>query len=336
MKKIGKVSLILLAAVALAVCANNQNKSGATKSSSKVTKTAKPKKMGHLKANDLSPQKTVAVITAYAGRKYAGDWETALDQAKDKGLEVDLKNQTDFSYMKNGSGVVYLVGKNAGYTLKQVDGKNTYFLYADKKELAAVTMKEMVKYLNQSDSDKLVEKLTKKAKVIDQRSDDSTTNDTSQKSNIPADGGLFTIPAAYRGTWYTYHNHSNKLTIIKIGAHTISLDGYTTELHTVDKHYTGDYIEKYQKVKSYTNATKNWGRPKFWKVNHIKYLNVMGWMQSAGDGEFYGLHTEKGQPVLVIGYGAGLWTDSVAWRTQNLAKQYKHQKFADLGYQDGE
>lgn len=57
-------------------------------------------------------------------------------------------------------------------------------------------------------------------------------------------------------------------------------------------------------------------------------------MQSAGDGEFYGIHNERGQNVLVIAYGAGLWTNSVAWKTPQLAQQYKHKKFSDLHYQD--
>ena len=82
--------------------------------------------------------------------------------------------------------------------------------------------------------------------------------------------------------------------------------------------------------------TKNWGRASFWKAHGIKYLNVMGWMQGAGDGTFYGPHTENGQPVLVIGKGAGLWTNCVAWKSPQLAQQYKHKKFKDLYYQDDE
>lgn len=49
--------------------------------------------------------------------------------------------------------------------------------------------------------------------------------------------------------------------------------------------------------------TKNWGRASFRKAHGIEYLNVMGWMQGAGDGTFYGPHTENGQPVLVIAEG---------------------------------
>ena len=57
-------------------------------------------------------------------------------------------------------------------------------------------------------------------------------------------------------------------------------------------------------------------------------------MQGAGDGIYYGAHTESGQSVIVIGEGAELWTNSVAWKTPQLAQQYKHKKFRDLFYQD--
>lgn len=46
----------------------------------------------------------------------------------------------------------------------------------------------------------------------------------------------------------------------------------------------------------------------------------MGWMQGAGDGTFYGLHTENGQPVLVMGEGASLWTNCVAWKSPQFAQ----------------
>lgn len=82
--------------------------------------------------------------------------------------------------------------------------------------------------------------------------------------------------------------------------------------------------------------TKNWGRASFRKAHGIKYLNVMSWMQGAGDGTFYGPHTENGQPVLVIAEGTGLWTNCVAWKSPQLAQQYKHKKFKDLYYQGDE
>lgn len=306
-----------------------------------VIRKKKQTKIGNLSSNDLSPQKTVAVVTAYAGTRYSGSWRDALNKAKSSNLQVDLKNQSDYSYMKDGSGVAYLVSGDAAYTLKQVNDENVYYLYMDKKELGSVTMKQMVDYLNKQDSDSLVNNLASGAKIVDQRSDsdndnsdnDSDTSSSTKKSNIPADGGLFNIPSEYQGTWYTYRTGTNKLFTIVISQHKVSEGNYTTELHKVDKS-AGDYVEKYARSKSYANETKNWGRVNFMNQEGIRYLNVMGWIQSAGDGEFYGPHTEKGQTVMVIAEGAGPWVDCVAWKSPQLAQQYKHKKFSDLHYQD--
>ena len=339
MKKVGKISVILIAALALAGCAQNQKTKSSPRKSSSTTKVSKKKvtQVGHLKANDLSPQKTVAVVTAYAGKRYAGDWNKALNDAQDNGLEVDLKNQTDYDYMKDGSGVAYLVSDDAGYTLKQVDGENTYYLYGDKKELASVTMKQMIDYLNKLDSDKLVNDLAKNAKVVDQRSDsDGSTNDTAtKKSNLPGDKGLSNVPAELQGTWYTVDG--SKLTTIKIGQNKIDTDNgkYVQELHKIDPDFFKNH-KYYQMPKSYQKATKNWGMAGMMdqRVHGINFMNVRSWMQGAGDGEYYGVHTENGQQVVVIASGAELWTEAVAWKTTQLAKQYKDKKFKDLYYQD--
>ena len=87
---------------------------------------------------------------------------------------------------------------------------------------------------------------------------------------------------------------------------------------------------------SYHKATKNWGMASMGsqRVHGINYMNVRSWMQEAGDGDFYGLHTENGQSVLVLAQGAGPWVSGVAWKTLQLAQQYKHKKFKDLYYQD--
>ena len=60
MKKIGKISVILLAGLALAGCSQKPKQKTSSKGSAtiKVTKNNKqPTKMGHLSDQDLSPQK---------------------------------------------------------------------------------------------------------------------------------------------------------------------------------------------------------------------------------------------------------------------------------------
>ena len=196
-------------------------------------------------------------------------------------------------------------------------------------------MKQMVDYLNKRDSDSLVNSLAQNAKVNDERSDsgDDSSDSAGKKSNLPGDDGLFNVPTEFQGTWYTYND--DKMSIIKISQNKINVDNYVQELHKVkagflDKYTYGDMSASYHK------ATKNWGMAGMGsrRVHGINYMNVRGWMQEAGDGDFYGLHTENGRSVLVLAQGAGPWVSGVAWKTPQLAQQYKHKKFKDLYYQD--
>lgn len=186
MKRIGKVSLILLAGLALAGCNRKKDNTKSKHNSRiKVTYAKKTNKKGHLSANDLSPQKTVAVITAYAGNRYSGGWNKALSKGQANSLQVNLRNQDDYSYMKDGSGVAYMVTANAGYTLKQDGKSNIYYLFSNGKELESVSMQQMIDYLNKRDSDALVNDLAKNAKVNDERSsfDGDDADDSNKKSN---------------------------------------------------------------------------------------------------------------------------------------------------------
>ncbi|GAA3635700.1 hypothetical protein GCM10022297_13030 [Lactobacillus hamsteri] len=343
MRKIGKVSIILLAGLALAGCSQKKEKSTKGNDQLKVTKVKKrPSKMGHLSANDLSPQKTVAVITAYAGNRYAGGWNKALSKGQADGLQVSLRNQDDYSYMKDGSGVAYMVAANAGYTLKQDGNDNIYYLFSNGKEIESVSMKQMVDYLNKRNSDALVNNLAKNAKVNDDRAsfdgDDSSNSSASasgKKSNIQGDKGLFNVPSGMQGTWYTYSKYHKKIITLVMNKNKISGTEFKQplELHTIDESFVEDN-SYYKMPKSYQNATKNWGMVQVpnKRINGIDFMNVRSWMQDAGDGEYYGLHTEKGQTVLVEGAGAGALIDEVYWKTPALANQYKNVKFGDLKY----
>ncbi|MBD5429649.1 hypothetical protein [Lactobacillus sp.] len=162
----------------------------------------------------------------------------------------------------------------------------------------------------------------------------STKNDQSQdtskesKTNLPGDEGLFQIPSEYQGTWYGYDSEGKKEEITFEGSKIITEYG-STELHKVN-------IDKLPTIPSEKQvvAAKDYGRALFINSNGIKYINVRGYFQGAGDGSYYGYHTEKGQPVIIGAYGAGLYTSSVYWKSPELAKQYKDEKFADLNYQN--
>ncbi|WP_308556457.1 hypothetical protein [uncultured Lactobacillus sp.] len=340
MNKFAKVVFISLAALSLAACSNNNNNSESAKPNKSANlKIRKVKsKKGTLTANYRSPQRTVAVITAYAGLKYANQWGDALSNAKANGLVVTLKNQAD--YMNEGSGVGYFVTNDLAYTLKQTGNTTEYYLFADQKQIASVTMKEMVDYLNERNSDKLVKNLTNSAKIEDERNDSANassnsnnTNDSSDdssKSNIEGDAGLYTIPSEFQGVWYTVSY--GKMYKIVFTDHEIIENGQTTELHKMKR----SFIDKIEKMpKSYQDKTMKWGRASMMTdIKKNTWFNVMGWNQTAGDGESYRLHTEKGQNVLVLASDAGPWTDSVAWKTPQLAKEYAKTKFSDLHYRD--
>lgn len=63
-------------------------------------------------------------------------------------------------------------------------------------------------------------------------------------------------------------------------------------------------------------------------------INVRGWLQGAGAGEYYNLATEHGQKVLVIGGGAEAWVDGIGWKNKTDAEKYAKEKFSDLHYRE--
>lgn len=339
MKQLAKISLIMLAAAALAGCSNNAQpkKSHQASGNIKVTKTAA---VGHLSARNLSPQKTVSVITTYAGKKYPAEWKAALKNAKKNGLQVNLKNQADYSYMKQGSGVAYMINDDLGYTLKQVGNDSQIYLFAGKQQIGSALISQMVHYLNHHNGEKTVNALTKKAKVNDERSDSGNVQSASgaKKTNLPGDDGLFDMPAAMQGTWYGYGQYHNKMSILNISAHELSWqsgsDSGTNILHKLNPNFLNK-VDPNKLSASYKKATGNWCRASMTskKLRNISWINVSGWLQTAGDGEFYGLYTEEGQPVLVSAHGAGVWADTVYWKSPALARQYKGKEFKGLGWQ---
>lgn len=336
MNHLSKISLIMLIATALAGCSNNSQSKKANKAPNSNIKVTKTMPVGHLSSRNISPQKTVAVIVAYAGKRYPAQWGTALKAAKEDGLQVNLKNQSVYPYMKQGSGVAYMVNSNLGYTLKQIDNENRVYLFAGQKQIGSALIKQMVYYLNHHNSEKTVNALTKKAKVNDERNNEQSASD-SNKTNLPGDEGPFNMPTAIQGTWFGYRPNTNKLTLINIGPHEFSWksgsDGSTEVLHKMNPNFLNK-IDPNKLPKSYQKATQNWCRASFVpkKVRNINWVNISGWLQTAGDGEYYGLHTEEGQTVLVSAHGAGIWADTVYWRSPALARQYKDKEFKGLGW----
>ncbi|WP_258381934.1 hypothetical protein [Lactobacillus helveticus] len=97
------------------------------------------------------------------------------------------------------------------------------------------------------------------------------------------------------GTWYSYDNHEKAT--VTFTDHTIeeTENGHTvtTELHKMkpDRDRGED--------KAYWAKTKHWATISKFKMPESKpkdnklYYNIYGWNETAGDGEFYAVHTEE-------------------------------------------
>ena len=139
------------------------------------------------------------------------------------------------------------------------------------------------------------------------------------KSDIPGDAGIFTIPANYRGVWYS--NDSK----MELTAHSMIVNGDKTQLH----HQASNFSEKRRQSRDIQNKTMHIAAANMTNINGFSGIFIAGWCQSAGEKTVYALHQEKGQPVLLeIGTAGGL--HDVMWRSPQLARKYAHTKFADL------
>ena len=163
---------------------------------------------------------------------------------------------------------------------------------------------------------------------------DSASSSSSSTNGPTTDGrdGYFTIPQALQGTWYAINQ--GRLTKYTISDHEIvrvSAEGETT---TIELYNAGD--RHYPPTQEELEKTQNWGTAELANVNGIEYLNVRSWYQMAGAGSYYGAHTESingtDQPVLVTGFGADAWTDTVYYQSEALARQQANVKYDDLIY----
>lgn len=264
-----------------------------------ITLTHKHKAKGTLSANDISPQENVALITVYAANKY------------------------------RGQGYIYEV--NAGkdlqtrYTLQGNGSSQKIFLYQDERYLGTATVEQIVRFLNEINCDAEISHLQKKVTIGGSSSsnasatDDSKNDAQTNKSDIPGDAGIFTVPANYRGVWYS--NDSK----MELTAHSMIVNGDKTQLH----HQASNVSEKQRQSRDIQDKTMHIAATNMTNINGFSGIFIAGWCQFAGEKTVYALHQEKGQPVLLeIGTAGGL--HDVMWRSPQLARKYAHTKFADL------
>lgn len=301
-----KISVLLIAVVALGLTACGANKSTPkAKNTSDKNKAAlvvhKHKAKGTLSANDISPQENVALITVYAANKY------------------------------RGQGYIYEV--NAGkdlqtrYTLQGNGSSQEIFLYQGERYLGIATVEQIVRFLNKINCDAEISHLQKKVTIggssstnasatDDSKNDDAQTN----KSDIPGDVGIFTVPANYRDIWYGADG-----TELEFTQHNMIADDHDIQLRRQSSHFS----EKQRLNRDIQDKTRTIAAANMTNINGFSGIFIAGWCQNAGEKTVYALHQEKGQPVLlIIGTAGGL--HDVMWRSPQLARKYAHTKFADL------
>lgn len=293
-----------------------------------ITLTHKHKAKGTLSANDISPQENVALITVYAANKYRGAWQSTLQNAEHSSLNVSLIKRDDSSNYR-GQGYIYEV--NAGkdlqtrYTLQGNGSSQKIFLYQDERYLGIATVEQIVRFLNKINCDAEISHLQKKVTIGGSSSsnasatDDSKNDAQTNKSDIPGDAGIFTVPANYRGVWYS--NDSK----MELTAHSMIVNGDKTQLH----HQASNFSEKQRQSRDIQDKTMHIAATNMTNINGFSGIYTAGWCQNAGEKTVYALHQEKGQPVLLeIGTAGGL--HDIMWRSPQLAKKYAHTKFTDL------
>lgn len=331
MKKLS-VLLMATAALGLTACGANKSTSKAKDASSKNKSTLivhKHKAKGTLSANNISPQENVDLITVYAANKYRGAWQNTLKNAEQDALNVSLiPRDDDVNY--RGQGYIYEVsaGKNlqTRYTLQGDGSSQKIFLYQGEHYLGAATVEEIVQFLNKLNCDSEISRLQKKVTIGGSLSSNASAADKSKaddaktnKSDILGDAGIFTIPANYRGVWYSDDSK------MELTAHSMVADGDETELH----HQSANFSEKQRQNRDIQNKTMHIAAANMTNINGFSGIYIAGWCQNAGEKTVYALHQEKGQPVLlIIGTAGGL--HDVMWRSPQLARKYAHTKFADL------
>lgn len=329
-----KLSVLLMATAALGLTACSAKKSTSkAKDTSSKNKSAlivhKHKAKGALSANNISPQENVALITVYAANKYRGAWQNTLKNAEQDALNVSvIQRDDDVNY--RGQGYIYEVsaGKNlqTRYTLQGDGSSQKIFLYQGGHYLGAATVEEIVQFLNKLNSDSEISRLQKKVTIGGSSSSNASAADKSKaddaktnKSDIPGDAGIFTVPASYRGVWYSSDSK------VELTAHSMVADAEKTELH----HQSANFSENQRQNRDIQNKTMHIAAANMTNINGFSGICIAGWCQNAGEKTVYALHQEKGQPVLlIIGTGGGL--HDIMWRSPQLAKKYAHTKFADL------
>lgn len=341
--KIMLVGTAALAALLTAGCqkSNNSAKVSSSTGSASVSKASDVKKVhhtssqaGNLSANDLSPKETVAVVTAYASKKYGDNWSDLCKDAKKSNLEVDFLTRDKHPKINKGQGYIYDVGSKdytfeTRYTLEGNGSSQVIYFYEGNDYLGSSTISDIVAYLNKNDGEDLVDELEDGA-VIGGETDSSDDSDSDTKkgsdsddskssSSLPGDAGLFTTPGNMRGGWLYYDGDNSQ--ILNISAHELSTNDMDVELHKQKSNFDSKGLDT-EKYGHYYSAS-NYG------ALDMPAIAVRPWTQQAGASEVFARTTAKGQPVMIHTNSNGRGVE-VYWKSKSVAEKYKDKTFDSL------
>ncbi|KRL56572.1 hypothetical protein [Furfurilactobacillus rossiae] len=167
----------------------------------------------------------------------------------------------------------------------------------------------------------------------------SSTNqaaESSSNSNQATTSGP-QFPSSFQRTWFGYNSYTHNIdTITFSNNRSTDSSGDSSTIHSTEERTNDDNAILNAKKQPTTPEEKqkldHWGL--FNEVhldNGENWINIMGWYQTAGDGEFYRVANENinGQstPVLFDAGGAEIWINEHYYTSKDIALQMKDKNF---------
>lgn len=208
----------------------------------------------------------------------------------------------------NGNPVVLITQQTNGNVIKSADNNPNDGLHF--KETANQDLNNGFKAIASG----------KTSKLNGQKAGNNTNQSSDSNSQLDAPDNF---PANMQGAWYTYSKDSDKITSITISGNKLTNSDDSNDV--IEVHKITD-SEKQANENANPNGTADSSKQNWSYFRHYDgWLNVYGWYQGAGDGEYYKVMTEningKNVPVLAVASGAQIWVDNNYYRSQDLAQQ---------------
>ncbi|MFC6290715.1 hypothetical protein [Levilactobacillus angrenensis] len=143
---------------------------------------------------------------------------------------------------------------------------------------------------------------------------------------------LKTLPKRYRHTWYHYAN--GQLSTLTFSKRKIAGRTYYERHQPAVKYLAHIHAHKLTTTKFRRHVT--WSAATSVRAHRSQWLNIRGWNQGMGDGDFYRVMTKTvhGKRVQVLSQagGAGVWTAAHYYQSKQVAKQRGTKHFSGEVY----